>query len=324
MKLSHLLTALICLSIGVVIGWVIAPSSTETTSENPKEIRQSGYKFINPLLECEYNQALGEKEFKPSKDKIEAIIAQASSQKKAKQISVYYRDLNNGPWFGINETNAFAPASLLKVPILMAYLKQAEMNPALLSEQYTLTTKVTNISTNFPDQEIEINHPYSVEELVSRMIINSDNQALNVLQSHIHPFEVEQITRDLGIETATVNTPNDFMSVRGYASLFRILYNASYLNHQMSEKALSILSQSHFNKGLTAKLHSSVLVAHKFGERELEGEDHQLHDCGIIYYPNHPYLLCIMTKGNNYDSLSAVIAQISEQVYADINQRYAH
>jgi len=28
----------------------------------------------------------------------------------------------------------------------------------------------------------------------------------------------------------------------------------------------------------------------------------QLHDCGIVYYPETPYLLCVMTKGWNFET----------------------
>ena len=41
----------------------------------------------------------------------------------------------------------------------------------------------------------------------------------------------------------------------------------------------------------------------------------QLHDCGIIYYPNNTYLLCIMTRGKDFKQLESVIAGISKTVY---------
>jgi hypothetical protein len=49
-------------------------------------------------------------------------------------------------------------------------------------------------------------------------------------------------------------------------------------------------------------------------ESTLTGE-RQLHDCGIVYAPGKPYLICIMTRGSDFKRLSPVIAQISKQVY---------
>jgi len=88
------------------------------------------------------------------------------------------------------------------------------------------------------------------------------------------------------------------------------------------EKALDLLSQVEFKQGLNKNIPQNIEVAHKFGERQLQDKSVQLHDCGIVYYPNHPYLLCIMTRGTNYNSLSNVIGQISGSIYSDINTRY--
>jgi hypothetical protein len=41
----------------------------------------------------------------------------------------------------------------------------------------------------------------------------------------------------------------------------------------------------------------------------------QLHDCGIIYRANNPYVICIMTKGLDQSVLAQVIADISKIVY---------
>jgi len=45
----------------------------------------------------------------------------------------------------------------------------------------------------------------------------------------------------------------------------------------------------------------------------------QLHDCGIIYHPSKPYILCIMTKGEEIEELASVIADISRLVFKGID-----
>lgn len=55
--------------------------------------------------------------------------------------------------------------------------------------------------------------------------------------------------------------------------------------------------------------------AQKFGERVNSLQEIELHDCGIIYYPKNPYLLCVMTKGNNLDNLKSAIKNIYSIVY---------
>ncbi|MDO8560151.1 MAG: serine hydrolase [bacterium] len=57
------------------------------------------------------------------------------------------------------------------------------------------------------------------------------------------------------------------MSVKDYASFFRILYNASYLNREQSERALGLMTKTRFRDGIIAGVPAGRPVAHKFGER---------------------------------------------------------
>ena len=94
----------------------------------------------------------------------------------------------------------------------------------------------------------------------------------------------------------------------------------------MSEKALELLSQTTFSSGLVAGVPDKINVAHKFGERTVHlnstGEVmyRELHDCGIIYNAKHPYSLCVMTKGKEFDNLKDVIRKISVEVYDTTNK----
>lgn len=148
------------------------------------------------------------------------------------------------------------------------------------------------------------------------MIVYSDNKAANALLNHIEASSLDSVYQNLGIEVPDIDENENFMSVRDYASFFRILYNASYLNHAMPEKALGILTKSQFNLGLTAGVPPQIEVAHKFGERVLL-DGRQLHDCGVVYKIDKPYLLCIMTRGNNFIGMSETIKAISETAYKE-------
>jgi hypothetical protein len=79
-----------------------------------------------------------------------------------------------------------------------------------------------------------------------------------------------------------------------------------------------LLSYTKFNKGIVAGV-PDVKVSHKFGEYSLlqDGKlvKQELHDCGIVYYPKNHYLVCVMTKGNDFDVLSNVIEDVSRIVF---------
>ena len=308
------------LLIGVLIGLLIPSPS----SKSFKEIRnQQNYKFINPLLECEESNFSNDKNLNQLKSQINFLVDQQIESKQINFASVYYRDLNNGPWFGIREKEYFSPASLIKVPLLMAYYKLAEKQPEKLKEEIVNNLEFDPTAQNIEPQEIlEINKNYTVDELLNRMIIYSDNNAYKLLITHIDNNLVFKVYEELGVDISkALNDPSgNIITVKDYASFFRILFNSSYLEKEYSEKALELLSKSVYNDGLVKDLPPNTVVAHKFGERHYnQTNEYQLHDCGIIYSPKKPYLLCIMTRGQSFAPLSRVINQISKTIYDNIS-----
>lgn len=300
----------------------------QTEKFGPVQVREQGrYAFINPLLECEVQDARLDHIYIPFESKLKQSIDDLNREKyQNREFAMYFRDLNNGPWFGINSSAAFTPASLMKVPLMIAYYKQAEGNPALLNKQVVLQDGDPSFYQNITSgAKLEVGKKYSIEEVINFMIINSDNGAMMTLLENIEQGQLDRVYQDLGISIPNVRTPEDFMSVKEYASFFRILYNAAYLNEEYSEKALNLLSQTSFVDGLAAGIPFNLKISHKFGERRnpaLGTSSNQLHECGIIYFPGHPYLLCVMTRGSDFNQLASFIADTSKLVYETMQDTY--
>jgi beta-lactamase class A len=295
-----------------------------TSGDNYYQVRQSGYKFINPLLECEIGETLS---FKPMENETKGRIQKDVLEKNSgTDVSVYFRSLNNGPWFGINEQESFSPASLLKVPLMITYFKIAERNPEILKEKTVFNPSNVQFKQTIPvSRRLEKGREYSIEELIEEMIVYSDNDALALLFGHIDQEELKKVFSDLNINMPDIYSANNSMPVKDFASFFRILYNASYLRKEMSEKALEMLSRSAFKEGIVLGVPKEIIVAHKFGEREANQNGkiiRQLHDCGIVYYDPYPYLVCIMTRGEDFKTLSGIIGKISEIIFEEVSVRY--
>lgn len=237
--------------------------------------------------------------------------------------AVYFRDLQNGPWFGVRESERFLPASLFKVPVMMAVLKASEKEESLMREVLRTPPVLPSMSTDSTDpaRTLRPNAAYTVTELVRRMIAYSDNPSMDILVRRLSELDgnenvVRKIYNDLGVLAAE---DAQTISVKSYATLFRILYNARYLNQENSEKALTLLAESDFKDGLVAGVPAGIVVAHKFGIHNLEG-NRLLHDCGIVYHPIRPYLLCVMTRGDDIIKNVEFIAELSRRVYAQVEQ----
>ncbi|MES2965841.1 MAG: serine hydrolase, partial [Bdellovibrionota bacterium] len=128
---------------------------------------------------------------------------------------------------------------------------------------------------------------------------------------------VESTLKEMGVPLV-ISDGQVWLRVSSYSSIFRILFNATYLDAKHSSMALDLLTRSKFMKGLRAGLPTDIKIAHKFGERGF-GDDFQLHDCGIVYVPKTPYLLCVMTRGKAFDDLSEAIRNISDVVYRNVS-----
>lgn len=297
-------------------------SPAQAAEKNINQIRQSafgesGYKFIDPLLACSVTNDKDVKEFEPLKEKISSLINSRIFQGAVGTVSVYF-DNRNGNWLSINPAEKYSPASLIKVPVGMAFLKIAESDPAILKKEIINDSPTDANEQEYykPDQKLTVGQSYKIEDLLASMLGSSDNNALYLLLNNIQVALLDEVTTDLGvvIPRGSNNETLDFITIKQYANFFRVLHNASYLSRAMSEKTLALMSQTDFKQGLNLGLPAGLTVAHKFGERDL-GEQKELHDCVIIYYPERPYLLCVMTKGGNFEDLSQTIGDISRLVY---------
>ncbi len=310
------------------IGYWVAKNNEKSDLQQEEIIRKKfNYKYINPILECNPDISLNN-QLTPLKNDIETIISREINNKNITFASVYYRDLNNGPWFGINEKEYFSPASLIKVPILIAYLKKAENEPTLLQKKLTVINDPSignNIQNIKPSQATVTETEYTIEKLLEEMIIYSDNNAYNTLAQNLTSEEIMKVYQDLDVDIskAFANPNGNIITIKAYASFFRILYNASYLNQEMSEKALNLLSQVEFKDALVAGVPQEITVSHKFGERKyLDNNEIQFHDCGIVYKLKNPYLLCVMTKTQKtIDQGINLIKEISKTTYQVIDSQ---
>jgi beta-lactamase class A len=250
-------------------------------------------------------------------------IDAARKDNKAQAVSVYFKNIHTHDQFIIGEQDIYAPASILKVLVLITYLKKSEEKTISLRTTLKVTSNVDYNKRRFFTSETQLkpNNEYTIKHLLEKMIIDSDNNATVILNKNLNPDELKNTAKLLSIPF--IDAPYDFMQVHHAAMLFESLYNNSYLSKDMSAYALDLLQQTSFSSGIRTTIPSDIHVASKHGERSISLEEYnqprtELHDCGIIYYPDSPYILCIMTKGTDFNELIDLIQEISTEVYFSV------
>jgi beta-lactamase class A len=297
---------------------------------NPIALREkTESKYIAPLLFC--SESAPSYEDKELTARLAKLISVRTSDGTIHSASVYVRTLNSGEWAAVNEDEKYSPASLMKVAEMLAYFKEAEADPGLLSKkiEYGGIDKDANSLENFkPEKSIQKGATYTIDDLISYMIQYSDNNAALVLHTLADKSAFSEIYSDLNLPVPPETNAGtaEYMSVKVFSRFFRVFYNATYLSPEFSEKAIKLLLKTKFPEGIAGGVPPGSEIASKFGERTIlkpnQTVDHrELHECGIVYAENQPYLLCIMTKGDDLLKLSQVIREISSLVYKDIVEK---
>ena len=286
-------------------------------------VKGGGAGLTNPLLECGIEAeeiTIGERA--EIEDTVMRVVEQSVRSGMVSEVAVYFRDLNNGPWFGINEREHFEPGSLLKLPIAMSLYYWDSRKEGVLDDTIDLTRTLPDAAPGFnatnSSQAAVPPGVYSVRDLIGVMLRESSNDAANVLAQYEGAERMAKIFKDLGITVPEYGKSYE-TDVKTYGAFFRVLYNASYLGVEDSEELLTTLTQTTFRDGLVAGVPQSVTVAHKYGTRVLADGSRQLHDCGIVY-TDTPYVLCVMTQGRSVSQLERFIADVSKLVYEGVTR----
>ncbi len=276
--------------------------------------RVRGFHWVQPMLYaepmCESPRFLG------MRNAIDTLVRRMRTEGRLGGASVYVRDFNKAEWTWYNGDERYDPGSMLKLPILLTWLAMIDAEPSLLQRSWVCSPKEAAVDQNtaFPSAQADAGRSYTVHQLLELMIVHSDNRATSILTHHMAPERFFRTFQDLGLPVPDRSTTDYRMNVRDYSVFMKALYNSSYLSPTRSEYALELMTRAEFKNGLVAGLPAGTDVAHKFGEAGNPAEK-QLHETGLVYMEGYPYLITVMTRGDQVDSLAEAIASISQLVF---------
>jgi beta-lactamase class A len=284
---------------------VIAPSETAIPDFSQEEI--SKYPLLSKRIFME-NQNDILVNFIPLRAALREYTAKLPDP-----IGIYFEYLPSGTSIGINDNMEINIASLVKIPVVMGVYKEIERGKVKKDE--LLTLKNENIDRRFGDfWKKGEGTAITVMETINLALINSDNTALNMLLSVSPGKNIDRVFDSLDIPK-NINGDFHVISPKNYSSILRSLYLSSYLKKESSDEILETLSKTIFNDKIAAGIPEGINISHKIGIfNSKNNSEKTFSDCGIIYAPDRPYLLCIMVKSNE-EKAREYMSHISKMIY---------
>jgi len=306
-KQNLFIVIFVLLIINILTFGYIFSSNNITEKESNLTLRQR-YSLLSPRIFTE-NQNDRLVNFVELRNKLNTYHTESNAS-----MGTYFEYLPSGVSIGVNDRQNFIQASLLKTPLIMGVYKQIENGDLNKNDMLKVTEE--DIDKLFGNLwEKGAGFELSVYDAIKYTLINSDNTAKNVLFSVIPDGTLENVFDSLDIPK-DAESEGPVVSPKNYSSILRSLYLSSYLTEENSNEILNLLSQTPFNDKLAAGVPGNIKIAHKIGVHTDDTDKGKsvYTDCGIIYIPKRPYILCIMTNENEEDARKHM-TEISRIVY---------
>lgn len=198
-------------------------------------------------------------------------------------IAVY--DINHDELFGINETEQFHAASVMKLLVATTALTDIEKG------RYSLNT--------------------TVKGHLQQMINQSNNNSweyFNQLQGFDHQQEVAD-----ALELNNVKVWGNFMSAKGVQELLLKLYKGEILTAEHRQLLFSYMQKTETENRISPSIPQGVNFYHKTGTY-----GGGIHDAAIVIHPENPFILVVFSndsKGVAWETRFKAIQEATTTVY---------
>jgi beta-lactamase class A len=232
-------------------------------------------------------------------------------------------DLETGNYLDLNGDKAYPTASMIKLPILMAFFQDVDAGKIRLDETLTMTRDVV-VGGSGEMQDLPIGSKFSAWEVADKMITISDNTATNMIIKRMGGLAVvNQRFRDWGLRKTVMRnwlpdlSGTNTTTTKEFMQLLTLLDRQKLLSSRSQSQALDILSRVRNRKLLPVGLGSGAKIAHKTGDIGFI-----LGDGGIITMPTGKRYLAAVLVESEYNDPAArdFIQDASRLIYTYLSQ----
>jgi len=249
--------------------------------------RQNPPKILGSVKEVKFPQLkLAEKEIYSLTPKIDKW-AEENVQSLPGEWSVKINFLDEEFAWQRYSTRKMKAASLIKLPVVAAFYHQVEEG------EYELDKKLAGSTMG---------------DLAEVALSESDNDAWQVLENEIGEAKISSLMTDWGMKDT--NLIDNTTTAEDINLIFTKLYRGELLSNELRSKMLKDLTETIYEEQIPAGVPEGIRVAHKVGYL-----DNVVSDAGIIYFPDNPYILVIMSQKTDIKTAKQKFPQIVNELY---------
>ncbi len=244
------------------------------------------------------------------------------------QVGLVIRDLRMN-WDIVSNKDLRVPAaSIVKIPVMMAYYEAAHARKLDLSTKVTMDRN-DKAGGSGSLKEAPAGSQFSLEELIEPMITESDNTATNLLIEYLGFGALNAYFQGMGLQGTDLRRKmmdfkerragvENYTTAADMAYLLERLYGGVFVDVPTSRKCLKILARQKMKDRIPKYLPKGTVVAHKTGL-----ENGLCHDAGIVYTPNGAFVIAVLTRHHypNAQAAKKLIANISARTYNYLNEK---
>ncbi len=214
-----------------------------------------------------------------------------------------YENLQSGEYVSKGGDIPKSAASTIKLPFVLLLIEMVE------DEKVDLTEKLTYRSYHHYGgsgviQFDEEDTTYTVEDLVQKMLVHSDNIEFIMLQEHVGREKFINYMKQLGAGYAYPDGKN-YTCANDLTLYLKHLYSVSDTS-DFGRKVFDWLQKTSYNHGIAQGVNNSV--AHKVGMIPMSNISN---DSGIVL-GDQPYALSILTTDYSYQESKTIIRDLTK------------
>jgi beta-lactamase class A len=254
---------------------------------------------------------------------LEQRLANFRTRYPAFRSSMYFLDMETGNYADFKGEQAFPAASIIKLPVLIAFFQDVDAGKVRLDEILAMRPELI-ASGSGEMQFLPAWTKFSALHTASQMIVISDNTATNMIIKRLGgPAVLNRRFKSWGLEQTVIRnwlpdlSGTNTIHAKDMVRLLAMLDKGKLLSEKSHKTAMGILQRTKTRTLLPAGLGPGAVIAHKTGDIGF-----MLGDAGLIQMPTGKHYMAAVLVKTPYDDPAGrdFIRETSRIVYTYFSQ----